>query len=439
MKKILLLSLLLHFSGDALSQDIVTVVENFGTSLQQWCKTNDVQYRAKASKISKGKMKCLVDDQITQEAVEKDTTQLLTSGTLEMDTYLNLLQKAIDKGPQSFTISNIKARPNYVEPTAFKKNDELPKFVSADLELKGALNFNVTDLYYLREGKITKIIDYTSENSLGKAIELYSQKKYDEAFRIFRHLAYAEYSNFDAQYYLMIMEYKKQGCAFLDKKIRDKELLWFLYKNYLATHKPTMDFAIRVPMDESKLDYAHYPNSFEWVLRCQQPMQAGLMMSFDPKTLSAGFVNERGELVVPYNKYKAAYPFHNGRALVVSKVTGKCGFIDNLGNEAVPMIYQNAISSFYKGKTWCVKDGDAYLVDEQGKVITVVYDHPNLSTLAPSGKYAMLYKDNKTFDIYDYYGNLCYSDYTSWTFSGTTGIVTMKKEGAPDIQYKIKW
>ncbi len=65
--------------------------------------------------------------------------------------------------------------------------------------------------------------------------------------------------------------------------------------------------------------------------------------------------------------------------------------------------------------------------------------HFGLVTYAPVGKYAMLFKTEKEFDIYDYNGNLCYEGYDSWNFNSSTGLVTMKKKDNPDIQYKIEW
>ncbi len=437
MKKILKLLLLGLYATNTLAQQPVEVVKKFGTAMQQWCNTDEIEYHEQAMKLASGKIKCLVDDKITQDAVANDQSQLLTNGTQEMVSYLNIFQDAIMQG-QKYDMSNVKARPDFVEPTAFK-NETPPSFVSADLALSGKLVYNVTDIFYVREGKITKIIDYSSDNSLGKALELYSKHKYDEAFKMFRKLAYADYGNIDAQYYMVVMEIKKQGCSFMDKKVRDKEITWFIAKNYYANNQNAVNLATKFPLDEKQMDYAHYPSIYEWMLRFKQPAQSGLMMSFDVKTMSAGFVNESGRLVIPYGKYSVAYPYHEGRSLVVSKVTSKCGFIDEKGNETVPMIYQNAICDFYKGRTWCVKDGAAYLVDNQGKVLKTVQGYPNLITFAPVGKYAMLYKTGKVFDIYDYNGNLCFEDYTAWSYNSNTGLVTMRKSGADDVKYKIEW
>lgn len=191
--------------------------------MQQWCNTDEIEYHEQAMKLASGKIKCLVDDKITQDAVANDQSQLLTNGTQEIISYLNIFQDAIMQG-QKYEMSNVKARPDFVEPTAFK-NETPPNFVSADLALSGKLVYNLTDIFYVREGKITKIIDYSSDNSLGKALELYSNRKYDEAFKMFRKLAYADYGNFDAQYYMVVMEIKKQGCGFLDKKFETRKLL----------------------------------------------------------------------------------------------------------------------------------------------------------------------------------------------------------------------
>lgn len=438
MKKILLISILsAMFLCYSYAQKSVDVVQKFGTAMKQWCITDDIEFHEKALKIASGKIKCLVDDKITQDAVLNDQSQLLTNGTQEIISYLNIFQDAIMQG-QKYEMSNIKPRPDFVEPTAFK-NEKLPDYVSADLNLSGKLFYNTTDIFFVRDGKITKIIDYSSDNSLGKAIELYSMKKYDEAFKIFRQLAYADFGNFDAQYYMTVMEIKNQGCGYLDKHFRDKELTWFITKNYLGKNEKAIQLAFKFPLDEDKLDYIHFPGVYEWMVRCKQPAQCGLMASSDAKTKSVGFVNEKGNVVIPYGQYSIAYPFHEGRALVCSLVTNKCGFVDENGNEAVPLIYQNAICDFYKGRTWCLKDNAAYLVDNQGKVLQIVPGYSGLVTYAPVGKYAMLWKNDKEFDIYDYNGNICHKGYSSWNFSSITGLVTMKKSGAPDIQYKIQW
>ena len=108
--------------------------------------------------------------------------------------------------------------------------------------------------------------------------------------------------------------------------------------------------------------------------------------------------------------------------IIVSKETKQGGFIDENGNEAVPMIYQNAICDFYKGRTYCIKDKAAYLVDNQGKVLKVLQGYHYVNPIQPVGKYAMLFKTEKIFDIYDYNGNLCYQDYTDWNFNSITAL-----------------
>ena len=428
--------LLIASSYNLFAQLPLNTVRKFGSAMKEWCRTDDISYHEQAKELATGKMKCIVDDKIAQDAVEKDESKLLTKGTQEIMSYLNIFQNAILDG-QKYEMLNVKDRPDFVEPSAFK-NEEPPNFVSADLLLSGSLNYNVTDIFYVREGKITKIIDYTSDVSFGKALELYAKRNYNEAFKMFRALAYAEYGNFDAQYYMITMEINKQGCDFLSKKVRDKEIVWFACKNYFAGNSDVVKLAMKYPMDDSFLDYSHFPNLYKWIIGFRQPMASGLMMSFDSKTLSCRFVDEKGKLVIPH-KYKTAFPFHNGRSLVVSKTTNLCGFIDEAGNEVVPMIYGSALSDFYKGRTWCIKDGNAYLIDSQGAVIKVISGYSFVNALQPVGCYAMLHKSENLFDIYDYNGNLCYEGYTSWNVKFKTGVVSMIKPDGPKVIYRVEW
>lgn len=436
MKKTILISIfMIVFALKAEAQQSVSVVKDFGSAMQRWCNTDEIEYREQVLKLASGKVKCLVDDKVTQDAVANDPSQLLTNGTQEMMSYLNIFQDAIIQG-QKFEMSNVKARPDLTEPTAFK-NEVPPNFVSADMTLSGKLVYNITDIFYVRDGKITKIIDYSSEISVGRALELYSKGKKEDAFRMLRTLAYADFGNFDAQYYLAVMEINKEGCDFLDKRIRDKEALWFMGKNLFAANKETIKLALKYKVNEKKLDYYGHSH-YKWMLMCKKPTNSGLMVSYDKKTKTIGYMNEKGKLIIPYNKYKMAYPFHAGRALVFSKVTDKCGFIDENGNEVVPMIYQNAIGDFYKGRTWCIKDDTAYLIDNQGNVLKTIPGYSKVIFYQPVGRYAMVGRHD-SFDIYDYNGNLCYENYTSWSFNSKTGVVIMSKDNSPDVQYKIEW
>lgn len=420
------------------AQEPTSIVKEFGSVMKAWCKSDDVTYRNKAKALATGEIKCLVDDKITQDAVRNDPNQLLTNGTQEIDTYLNIMDRAITEG-QDYDMGNVQSHSDFIAPTAFK-NEVPPNFVSASILLRGQLAYDITDMFFVRDGKITKIVDYSSDESLGKALELYSNHSYDEAFRIFRKLAYADYTNFDAQYYMVVMELKGQGCGHISKKFRNQELSWFIVQNFYANNKEAIKLSMKFPVDDTKLSYSYHSHYRDWMYWCKQPANSDRMMSYDAKSNSCGFIDSNGKLVIPYKKYKFAFPFHDGLSLVFSKVTGYCGFIDKNGTEQVPVIYQNAICDFYNGRTWCTKDGNAYLIDKQGKVMKIVEGHPYVSSFMPAGKYAALYKNESTYDIYDYDGNLCYKDYTSWSYNSSNGLVTMTNgSGSDNVQYKATW
>ena len=436
-KYIFLLVLAVLSATETTGQRPAEVVRKFGATMQQWCNTDETECWDRVQNLVGDKVSCIVDDRITQDAAVNDSSQLLMYATKQLHTYFNIFQNAISQG-QKYEMTNVEEVPNFTVPTVFK-DEKPPQAVRADVSLRGSLVYDITDLFTVRDGKITQIMDYSSETSLGKALELYSEGKYEEAFRMFRKLAYTDLCNFDAQYYMVVMEIKKQGCDFLDKRVRDKEIVWFAIKNSLAGDERASKLVMKFSMDDTKLDYFNFPPIYSWMVRCKQPAGSGLMMSYDAKTETSGFVNESGKLVVPYGKYSVAYPFHDGRSLVYSKVTGRCGFIDEEGNETVPMIYENAISDFYKGRTWCVKDGSAYLVNNQGKVLKMIPGYGKLWCYAPVGKYAFLFKDDDSCDIYDHNGNLCYESYTKWEFNGQTGLITIMKEGSPNVVYRTEW
>ena len=304
--------------------------------------------------------------------------------------------------------------------------------------MNGQLNYDVTDLFYVSNGRITKIVDFSSDNSLGHAIELYSQRKYDEAFKLFRKLAYERYTNFDAQYYTVVMELKGQGCKYMSKKFRDTEIAWFITRNTLAGREDAVKLAMSFVLDETKLDIIHYGDKwYDHMIRICQPAASGRTVVFDKKSITVGVIDERGKQIVPFGKYDAVYPYHDGRALVRSKTTKMWGYIDENGREAIPLIYEDGCLEFHRGRVFCYKDDTVYLVDAEGKVLKTLYGYKLMALVPSCAKYVML-NNGSGADIFDYDGNLYKEGIVSFETNYALGnIHAVSKDDAVD--YRIEW
>ena len=57
-----------------------------------------------------------------------------------------------------------------------------------------------------------------------------------------------------------------------------------------------------------------------------------------------GFYIDKNGKIVLFTNFFYAGPFHNGLALVYDGDTGKWGFIDKIGNVAIPLEYEFAKS-----------------------------------------------------------------------------------------------
>ena len=53
---------------------------------------------------------------------------------------------------------------------------------------------------------------------LGNAMRLYNEKNYDEAFKLFRHIAYTNRNALKARYYTAVMLITGKGCKNIDRK-----------------------------------------------------------------------------------------------------------------------------------------------------------------------------------------------------------------------------
>lgn len=389
-----------------------SIVKNFGDYMSEWCRTADDNYRKRIDELVQGSKGCRVDDGIMQIFVSKDVTGMLHSGTSFMDSYLNCLTHAIDND-----LTYIHGTPvwqkDYTEPTAFNDKTEAPLFfVSMDISTKGSINFNGSDLFFVRGNQITKIVDFNDKNSIAKAIELYSAHKYEEAFKLFRKLSYEDPGNYEAQYYTAVMEIKKQGCGFLNNKVRDMEAAWWLTRGFVGNSiekdwcKERMEkLYMRYDINDELLPFNNAGRDFYVMsLITRQLISKGLMAYKNNKGLY-GFMNESGVIVVPC-KYNLVYPFDkSGHALVLKD--GKIGYIDTLGKEVVPIKYNSGVAQFKDGKTFVILDERLLLIDENGNVIKEVgVGYDNLMSMFVGGNAYAHHKTSNLFYLHDVQGNI---------------------------------
>lgn len=151
--QLILIILCVCFKGNASVQPEI-VVKSFGENLSSWCSTNNISYREKIDALCSGNKSCRVEDKIHAEYQKK--RGLTNFETFVLDSYMNMFQALISKNVE-YQMSNVK-----VETTDMMPDGQLT-FVTADIKVSGPINYTVTDLFLVREGKITGIYNYSSQ------------------------------------------------------------------------------------------------------------------------------------------------------------------------------------------------------------------------------------------------------------------------------------
>ncbi len=145
--------LLTHINVTKAQNSPERIVQSFGDALSSWCSTDDIVYREKIDGLCSGSKKCRVEDKIHAEY--QKGRGLTNYETFVLDSYMNMFQSLI---PQSlnYQMTNIKV----------VGSDEMPDgtltFVVADINVSGAIDKKVTDLFLVRNGKISGIYSHSS-------------------------------------------------------------------------------------------------------------------------------------------------------------------------------------------------------------------------------------------------------------------------------------
>ncbi len=140
-------------SGVAAETSPESIVALFGKEMSEWCKTGDISHRENIDALCNGVKKCRVEDKIHADYQKK--RGLTNYETFILDSYMSMFQTLMERNIQ-FQMSNVK-----VGSTDMMPDGEL-SFVTADIKVSGLVNYTVTDLFLVREGKITGIYSYSS-------------------------------------------------------------------------------------------------------------------------------------------------------------------------------------------------------------------------------------------------------------------------------------
>jgi hypothetical protein len=361
----------------AKAQKEIEIVNDFGNYLSEFLSTSNQRIREQmyslapdADNAERSKcMHCLVDNGMSKILSADETDGF--NGDCQIETYLNKL--TLDKHNLRFTHGRPELLKDYKEPIAYyDKNEATRYFVKMDFSFKGDINYSGTDIFFVQGGKIVMIVD--AESSIAKAISLYSSRHYEEAFRVFRELAYKSPNNYEAQYYTAVMEVKKQGCGFLDAVVRDTEAAWWITRGAVANllawswdKERLSKLYIRFSVDEKKLPYHHLKKELFMAFLFTKKIVSESRLPFIGKNKLYGFMNEEGKVVVS-PQYNRVLPYDSCGLAPVTK-DGKVGYIDKGGEIIVPIEYDEGMVQWKNAKTFVIKKGRLLIIDKEGNIL----------------------------------------------------------------------
>lgn len=332
----------------------------------------------------------------------KSKTNLEASCTI--DDYLLAFGLLNDQYSYTFEITydSIECQPLQI-PSFAEGYDDLNALVYVNKHIKGGgisediknvfrFNLNTNKISYIEKASFStnnEDVNFLLKNHLGystaKLNELasrcYQEKKYKQAYKLYEQAAIRD--DLDSQLSLVNMLYKKQGCEEYVDIVRKEMLRYWLSRIYLKT-KPYIenDTEKKVIQLLKNVFGKEYKDSLILPIG-KQPFSNGLMCAFNEKQEAVGYINELGEIIIPF-KYSSFWHFTEG--LVSVQFKEKFGFIDNQNKLIIPFEYDLAYP-FYNGSAVVMKKRIInneeckryFLINTQGEIISEEFDYMAVS------------------------------------------------------------
>ena len=116
------------------------VVNLFGSTLSEWCRTDKIECRVNIEKLCSGKKSCRVEDKVLADYLFKKGQS--DHETFCLDSYLNMFEDLISDGV-TFNMTNIKTETQDKYP-----DGQILSFVTADIRITGKLNYEIKNLFF---------------------------------------------------------------------------------------------------------------------------------------------------------------------------------------------------------------------------------------------------------------------------------------------------
>ena len=469
-KKVLLFLLFFTFisSGQTYAQKkALALVQSFADNLKAYAETGKQEFQDKLNEITPEN--CLMNDAIAQRYA-KDSN--LPAMTITPESYYLAFESWRDNGKVSLTIDHLKYMDNFDEPGKASYFTEPLEVVMGQVNLySSSVNINSRVMFYVRGNKITKIISPGDNITLAKGIELYSKGDYEGAFKVFRHLANADISDWMAQYYTASMLLEGKGCSHICEFVRRQEaILWLIrgkrknekllqsnHEQYNKNNKPQLSFQDYVWKFGKDLTYNKFPEALGLMMRAWndadvqysefpyiipedtrrilarlRPNYKGLLVVKDKKTNLMGYMNESGQVVIPC-KYSAAHPFMENGLAVVYDENHKKGMVNVKGEEVIPIEYDRLGMFFLNDITFAIKDNELLIITKNNEIIGHSSGYSELEAIALD-KYVLIRnpKNNNLFDMLDDMGYIIETDIVK-CMDDINMLYTVYKSGGKEI------
>ena len=158
----------------------------------------------------------------------------------------------------------------------------------------------------------------TINELLAEARNMYSSKRYNEAYKLYQKALEKDPKNAEASYSLGVMSFKGEGCKQYPRKVRD-----YLVDFYWQKSKKGLD-QLQLNYNTSAVRYTGFSG---WE---SDPFPSNRLLAGNLKKKRIGYMSAQGKMVIK-QQYKSAFPFFTNGSAVVMSDKDEWFLIDTMG------------------------------------------------------------------------------------------------------------